>query len=119
MKPATVTIKDLCLRCVIGMNEWERKKKQDVEINIEYDFDADRAVAADDGSLTVDYKKLTKRVIEAVEASSFHLLESLAWRVLELVIETEGVLRATVEVDKPHSLRFAESVSVTFSAEKE
>ncbi|MBW7996969.1 MAG: FolB domain-containing protein [Candidatus Glassbacteria bacterium] len=115
---ATVTIKDLCLRCVIGLNDWERKDKQDVVINIEFDFDAERAVAADDGELTVDYKTITKRVIAGVEGSSFKLLESLADLVLRLVMESEGVLRATVEVDKPHSLRFAESVSVTFSAER-
>ncbi len=116
MKLATVTIKDLALRCVIGLNDWERRKKQDVMINIEFEFDAARAVAGDEGELTVDYKTITKRVIEGVEGSGFKLLESLASHVLELVMESPGVLRATVEVDKPHSLRFAESVSVRFSA---
>ncbi len=116
MKLATVTIKELALRCVIGLNDWERGKKQDVLINIEYEFDAARAVAADNDELTVDYKTITKRVIAGVEGSSFKLLESLASHVLELVLESSGVLRATVEVDKPHSLRFAESVSVRFSA---
>ena len=118
MKLATVTIKDLSLRTVIGLNDWERKKKQDVVINIEFGFDAERAVAADDGEMTVDYKAVTKRVIEGVEKSRFHLLESLADMVLALVMDTPGVISATVEIDKPHSLRFAESVSVTFSADK-
>lgn len=118
MKLAKVKIKDLRLRCVIGFNEWEREKKQDVAVDIEFDFDAERAVGADDGELTVDYKKITKLVIERVESSEFKLLESLADMVLGLVIDNPGVLRATVEVDKPHSLRFAESVSVTFSADK-
>ena len=118
MKLATVTIKDLALRCIIGLNDWERRKKQDVTIKIEFEFDAARAVAGDDGELSVDYKTITKRVIEGVEGSGFKLLESLASRVLDLVMESPGVLRATVEVDKPHSLRFAESVSVRFSVER-
>ena len=119
MKLATVTIKDLRLRAVIGLNDWERKKKQDVTVNIEFEFDAAKAVASDNGELTVDYKKITKRVIDAVEKSEFRLLESLADMVLNLVIDTPGVLRAGVEVDKPHSLRFADSVSVTFTVEKD
>jgi FolB domain-containing protein len=118
VKLATVKIKDLALRCVIGLNDWERRKKQDVLINIEFEFDAARAVADDNGELTVDYKTITKRVITGVEGSSFQLLESLANLVLNLVMESPGVLRATVEVDKPHSLRFADSVSVRFSVER-
>ena len=118
MKLATVKIKDLALRCVIGLNDWERRKKQDVVVNIEFQFDAEAAVAGDDGEQTVDYKTITKRVIAGVESSSYHLLESLADHVLALVLESQGVLRATVEVDKPHSLRFAESVSVSVSAER-
>ena len=118
MKLAIVNIKDLKLRCVIGFNEWEREKKQDVTINIEFEFDTERAVAADDGALTVDYKKITKKVIKRVERSEFKLLESLADMVLGLVMDNPEVIRATVEVDKPHSVRFAESVSVTFSADK-
>lgn len=118
MKLATVTIKKLALRCIIGLNDCERGKKQDVVINIEFEFDAARAVAGDDGELTVDYKTITKRVIGGVEGSGFKLLESLASHVLELVLESPGVLRASVEVDKPHSLRYAESVSVRLSAQR-
>jgi D-erythro-7,8-dihydroneopterin triphosphate epimerase len=117
VKLATVKIKDLRLRCVIGMNESEREKRQDVTINVEFDFDARGAVDTDDGSLTVDYKTVTKRIISAVEASSFHLLESLADHVMELVLQSEGVSRVVVEVDKPHAIRFADSVSVSFSCE--
>lgn len=118
MKLATVKIQSLALRCIIGLNDWERRKKQDVVINIEFEFDSARAVADDNGELTVDYKAITKRVIEGVEGSGFKLLESLASHVLDLVMESPGVLRATVEVDKPHSVRFAESVSVRFSAQR-
>ncbi|HLA40712.1 MAG TPA: dihydroneopterin aldolase [Candidatus Glassbacteria bacterium] len=112
MKRATIRIKNLALRAIIGFNEWEREKKQDLLINIEVEFDAQLAVKSDKEEDTVDYKKITKRVIDGVEKSSYRLLETLAHRVLEIVMEDPGVLRATVEVDKPHSLRFAESVSV-------
>ena len=46
----------------------------------------------------------------------FMLLEKLASEVLELVMVNQSVCRAEVEVDKPHALRFADSVSVSMSA---
>ncbi|HUU26854.1 MAG TPA: dihydroneopterin aldolase [archaeon] len=115
---ATIKIKNLALRTVIGLNQWEREKKQDVLINISLDFEAGPVVEADKVDSTVDYKKITKKVIDGVESSSFYLLETLADHVLKIVMKNPNVLEATVEVDKPHSLRFAESVSVVVSARR-
>ena len=107
-----IRIKNLRLRAIIGVNEWERRDKQDVVINVEIEFDGDRAARSDDLSETVDYKSITKQIIREVESSSFRLLERLAHHVLEIVMDHEEVLRARVEIDKPQALRFADSVSV-------
>jgi D-erythro-7,8-dihydroneopterin triphosphate epimerase len=112
-------IKDLALRTVIGLNEWERDKKQDVLINITLEYESGQAIEQDSPDHGVDYKALTKRVIERVENSSFHMLEALACSVLQIVMEEPRVLRAAVKVDKPHSLRFAESVSAAVEASRE
>ena len=108
-----IRIKNLRLRTVIGINEWERKVLQDIVVNLEFDFDGSAAAASDRIEDTVNYKKMTKRIIEAVEKSSFYLLERLAEKILGIVMEDSRVLNARVEVDKPHALRFADSVSVS------
>lgn len=115
----TVKIKNLALRTVIGLNDWEREKKQDVLINIVFQFEGGRAIEQDSVDFSVDYKKVAKRVIEGVEKTDFRILEALAGYVLDLVMQDERIVRATVEVDKPHSLRFAESVSATVSASRD
>ena len=46
------------------------------------------------------------------------LLERLTQELLDLVMSNESVLYAEVEVDKPHALRFAESVSITLAASR-
>ncbi len=112
-------IKNLRLRCVIGLNDWEREKKQDVVINVEFRYEAGSAVMGDAVDEAVDYKKITKRIIAAVEATSFRMLESLTAAVLELVMQEPRVTEATVEVDKPHSLRFTDSVSASLSARRQ
>ena len=114
-----IRIKNLRLRAITGVNDWERKDLQDVVINAEVEYNADRAVETDDIDQSLNYRSITKKIIEMVEASQFHLLDTLAARILAIIMEQQKVIRATVEVDKPHALRFADSVSVTASAERE
>ena len=114
-----IKIKNLRLRAIIGLYEWEREKKQDVVINIEIEFEGKRAVETESIEDSVDYKTITKRVIQEVEASQFLLLEKLAHHILQIVMDVPSVQKASVEVDKPHALRFADSVSITCSAERE
>ena len=115
---ATIRITNLKLRAIIGANDWERETKQDVVINVAIDFDAAKAGKSDSIKDTVDYKTITKRIIKEVEASSFFLLEKLAQVILNIVMENPKVKEASVRVDKPFALRFADSVSVEVSGKK-
>jgi len=115
---AAIKIKNLALRAIIGFNEWERNKRQDVLLNVEMEFEAKKAVESDKIENSLDYKEIKNEIIAGVEASNFHLLETLAGHVLEIIMGHPQVLAARVEVDKPHSLRFAESVSVVVSAQR-
>ncbi|HEX9935260.1 MAG TPA: FolB domain-containing protein [bacterium] len=113
-----IRIKNLHLRTLVGINEWERKDFQEVLLNIEMELDGASVARTDTIGDTVDYKKVTKRVITAVEKAQFGLIDSLAHHVLDLVMQEQKISRAKVEVDKPHALRFADSVSVVCSADK-
>jgi D-erythro-7,8-dihydroneopterin triphosphate epimerase len=115
-----IRIKNLRLRTIIGFNDWERKDKQDVIVNIELEADDERMASPDtESEPAVNYRSITKRVIQEVESADFYLLEKLATHLLALVMEFQGVKKATVEVDKPHALRFSDSVSVTCTAARD
>ena len=118
ISPATVRITSLRLSAIIGCNEWERHQKQEVVITITMEFDAAEAIACDTLESTIDYRGLKKRIIASVEETSFNLLESLTAHVLSLVMEDRAVKKASVTIDKPKALRFADSVSVTLSGER-
>ncbi|MFQ5428422.1 MAG: dihydroneopterin aldolase [Thermodesulfobacteriota bacterium] len=111
-----IRIKDLRLRAIIGCNAWEREKKQDITINVVMECESDKAIANDDINDTTDYREITKNIIEGVEKSNFFLIERLAGFILSMVMKAPGVRSASVEVDKPHALRFSRSVSVEVSA---
>ena len=113
-----IHIKNLRLKAVFGVNEWERESKQDVVINVELEFDGTDAVKTDSVEHTVDYHTLTEKIVTAVEQSEFYLLESLANHVLHIVMQDQRVKKARVEVDKPQALELADSVSVSCSAER-
>ena len=112
MRTDKIHIRDLLLRAIIGVNEEERTKKQDVIINITLDTDHSKA-ASDDIADTVDYKALTKKIIKLVEKSNFFLVEKLALEISNLCLADTRVTRAVVTVEKPGALRFARTVGVT------
>lgn len=115
---ATVRIKDLLLRAYIGIKEEEINNQQDVLINVRLTYDAANAINENDISAALNYRTITKQVINHVDGNRFALLERLTHEVLSIVMEHEAVSWAAVEIDKPHALRYAESVSVCLEAHR-
>jgi D-erythro-7,8-dihydroneopterin triphosphate epimerase len=110
---ATINIRNLRLRTFIGFNPEERAKQQDVVINIEIRYSVPGSALRDEVEGALDYKILTKRVIRHVEDGRFLLLERLVGDVLGLCSEHPSIVYSRVTIDKPHALRFADSVSLT------
>jgi D-erythro-7,8-dihydroneopterin triphosphate epimerase len=108
-----IRLKNLRLRTYIGIEDWEQEKRQDVVVNATIEFDGTAAAASDRIEDTFNYKSLTKRFIDFVESNRFGLLEHLTDRLAEMIMEDPRAVACTVEVDKPHALRFADSVSVS------
>ncbi len=114
---ATINIRNLRLRTYIGFNPEEKSKKQDVIVNIEINYSINDAVMNDRVDQALNYKTITKAVISHVEEGRFLLLEKLVADVLEICSRHPSVNTARVTIDKPHALRFADSVSLTLEYE--
>ncbi len=115
---ATIRIKNLRLRTFIGIKEDEIKNKQDVVVNVKIHYSAENATSSDNMDDALNYRTITKKVINLVENNRFSLLEKLTSDILEIASEHHWVTFAEVEVDKPHALRFADSVSLCLSCTK-
>ncbi len=107
-----IHVRDLRLRCVLGIYPEERREKQDITLNIVLYADLRAAGRSDRIEDTVDYKDVKKRVVAMVEGSSSFLIEHLAQRVAGLCLEEPRVEAVRVTIDKPGALRFARSVAV-------
>jgi FolB domain-containing protein len=107
-----ILISDLLVRCIIGVNEDERREKQDVVINLSISTDLAKAGKSDRFEDAVDYRGLKKRIMALAESSRFFLVEALAEAVASLCLEHPAVAQVQVKVEKPLALRFARSVGV-------
>ena len=105
-------IRDLMIRCIIGINPDERREKQDVIVNLTLHADLSHACKSDRIEDTVDYKTIKNKGLEEVGNSSYYLLERLAERTAEIAFESAQIQRVDVMIDKPGALRFARSVAV-------
>lgn len=107
-----VRIRDLRLRTYIGFNAEEREKQQDVVIGIVFAYDAPGHIRDDEVSAAIDYKAITKDVISYVEGNRFLLLEKLCGDIASRVARDSRIKAVKVVTDKPHALRFADSVAI-------
>ncbi len=107
-----IEIKDLLLRGILGINDWEREKPQDILLNLTLFADLGAAGISDDIQDTVNYRTLSKQVIEHVEGSARQTVEALAADVARICLSDPRVARVRVRIEKPGALRFARSVGV-------
>lgn len=112
-KLSVVKVENLRLRAFIGFMDWETEKLQDLIISYSFKYDTALASETDLVENAVDYKKITKEIIDFVADKSFNLIETLAERIFtHLQTCSAAVQDIIVQVEKPHALRFADSVMV-------
>ena len=113
-----VEISGLRADCIIGVDESERIAPQPVEIDIALEVDLAAAGASDDIADAVDYRSLAEAVVDAVESSSYLLIEALATCVAEVCLADSKVETVEVTLRKPGALPMADYAAVVIRREQ-
>ncbi len=113
-----IFLHDLKVETIVGIWDWERKIRQTVSIDLKMGADIRRAAASDDIDETLNYKLVAKRVQQFVGDSSFQLVETLAERIAEVILDDFDVPWVEVRVNKPGAIRGARDVGVKIRREK-
>jgi FolB domain-containing protein len=113
-----VFITDLSARGIIGINDWEREKPQEILINLTLFGDLRRAGDSDDIADCINYRTVAKKVIQHAETAQRLTVEALAADIARLCLEEIGVLKVIVRVEKPGAVRFSRSVGVQIERER-
>ena len=113
-----VYIRDLQIKTIIGIYDWERKIKQTVSIDIEMATDIAKAAASDNIDDALNYKAVGKRIIQFVEESSYQLVETMAEKVAQIVLDEFAVPWLRLRVSKPGALRGSKDVGLVIERER-
>lgn len=107
-----VYIRGLKVDTVIGIYDFERAHRQTLMLDLELGTDIRPAAAADDVSLTLNYKAITETVERFVKESDFHLVETLAQRCAEMIMTEFPVLWLRLSLSKPGAMKQANDVGI-------
>jgi dihydroneopterin aldolase len=113
-----VFIEALEIDTVIGIYDWERRIRQTLVFDLEMQFDNRVPAASDNIADTLDYKAVSKRLIDFVSGSEYGLVESLAERCAEIVLQEFNVARVRLKLSKPGAVRGARAVGVIIERQR-
>jgi len=113
-----IFIHALKTEAIIGIFDWERQVRQTVIVDIEIGADIRKAALSDSIDDTLNYKRVAKRVLAFVEASSFHLVETLAEHIAMLILQDFGMAWVRISLSKPGAIRSSRDVGVILERDR-
>lgn len=85
-----------------GVTPAEREVGRPFEVDVELALDVSAAADSDDLGTTVDYGAVCEVVRRVHEAGPYRLLEAMAGRIANQILERFAVAEVVVRVRKPH-----------------
>lgn len=107
-----IYLNDLRVDTVIGIYDWERRTKQTVILDIEIGADIQKAASSDRIEDTLNYKSIAKRIIAFVSGSEFQLVETLAEKISEIILNEFDVSWCRLRLNKQGAVRGVRDVGV-------
>jgi dihydroneopterin aldolase len=107
-----IYLKDLRIDTIIGIYDWERRTRQTIILDIEMGADIAKAAKTDDIEDTLNYKAVAKRIISFVENSEYQLVETLAQRIAEIILDEFNVPWLRLTLNKQGAVRGVRDVGV-------
>ncbi len=109
----TIHIEQLKINCIVGVNEWERKVRRHIIVDLTLETNAAKAAKKDNIEDAIDYITVSERVTRFVQASSYLLIETLAEKIANVVLGEFPISRIRLKLSKPGAISNAKSVSVS------
>lgn len=107
-----IYLHDLKVDCIIGLWDWERKVRQRIVIDLDMAADIRKSAKSDAIEDTLDYKAVSKAVIAFVSESEFQLVETLAEKIADIILNNFQVPWVRVKINKKGAIRGASDVGV-------
>lgn len=107
-----IFIQGLEVSCIIGTLPIERKKKQKIKIDLEFQVSVKKAARQDDLRDALNYKKIAEQITEFVSNSRFYLIETLAELLARTLVREFKLKNIVLRISKPDAIRNAKNAGV-------
>lgn len=107
-----VFIEDLRIDTIIGIYDWEREVRQTVALDIEMAADNTKPAATENIDDALNYKAVAKRLIAFTEQSQYQLVETLAEKLVEIILTEFEVPWCRLKLSKLGAVTGSRSVGV-------
>ena len=107
-----VFIEDLRIDTIIGIYDWEREVKQTIALHIEMAADNTKPASTENIDDALNYKAVAKRMIAFTEESQFQLVETLAEKLVAIIICEFNVPWCRLKLSKLGAVTGSRSVGV-------
>ena len=114
-----IILTDLRIDAVIGIWDWEKRNPQTISIDLEMQTDTKKASQLDSIEDALDYKAVSKRVKQFIQASQFNLIETLAENVAKIILEEFDVQWLKLKISKPFAIRDSKNIGVCIERTKD
>ena len=108
----TIYIRDLRVETIIGIFGWEIEVRQQISMDLDFEFDVSVPGKSDLIDDTLDYKKITKSLIAFIESSEYKLIEALGEGIVDHLKSKFGIKKVKLRLSKPGALRFSKDVGI-------
>ena len=96
-----VSVRDLSVRAVIGVHDWEREVEQTLLVSVDMAADVRKAAATDDLADAVDYSAVADTIAAVLREGKFRLIETAADRVARRLLADFALTWLRLELRKP------------------
>jgi dihydroneopterin aldolase len=114
-----IFIHDLLLETIIGVHPWERDLPRILRLDLELGADIYSAAATDRLEDTLDYQVVAQRISDFAAASDFQLVETLAERIADLLLQEFTVPWLRLTLHKPGAPSGAKEAGVVIERSRQ
>ena len=113
-----VIIKDLTLNILVGIHNFEKKKKQRVKFNIEILTDPYVSPNRKDLNSILNYEEVVVKIEKLTDFKHHDLLEDLAENIFNMIFKNKLVKKINLKIEKLDILKNTKSVGIEVSKSK-
>jgi len=107
-----VLIKDLVLNILVGIHNFEKKKKQRVKFNLIINIDQNLVPNDKDLRSIVNYEQVIKTITKITSGKHFLLLETLAEKIFFKLFENPRIKKILLRIEKLDVIKNTTSVGI-------